>query len=138
MIANVYAPNDHDVGFFRYVYEKILKYKNEHQEVNIIIGGDFNLVMGNVDSVNRGANAAELASRTFLQQQNDTLDLVDSCRQVNQSGGFTWSRRNCLSKLDMVFVAREQCDQNTEANINWGFDRSDHANITIQVKIKQQ
>jgi exonuclease III len=136
LIINIYAPNDHDIRFFEKVYDQIMEYQNDHPDAKIVIGGDFNLVMGLDDSVNRGANAAELASRSLIIDRNSVLDLVDGYRKVSSTGGFPWTRGNCMSRLDMIFLSLDLCEREIKAETNWAFDVSDHASVKITFKIK--
>jgi len=54
IIANVYAPNDHEVTYFEELLNKILEFRDKFPEHEIVIAGDFNLVLNvKVDSVNR-------------------------------------------------------------------------------------
>jgi hypothetical protein len=77
-VINVYAPNDHDINYFNNVYDLIFEYKNLHPEIKIAMGGDFNLVIGQGDSLNRNSNNAERRSRKLINEQNSLLGLVDS------------------------------------------------------------
>ena len=135
-LGNIYAPNEHDITFFTTVYDKLLEYKNSNPEAKLILGGDFNLVLGSMDSLNRGSNAMEIASREMILQRNVLLNLTDVYRHQHNSGGFTWARGNCMSRLDMIFITKELINLGIESKIDWGFDSSDHAMVEVSFKIK--
>ena len=135
-LGNVYAPNDHDTAFFRTVYDKLLEYKNSNPEAKLILGGDFNLVMSNNDSLNRGSNATEIASRELILRRNGLLNFIDAYRHKHQTGGFTWARGNCMSRLDMIFITKDLINLGVDSKIDWGFDSSDHAMVEISFRIK--
>ncbi len=106
-INNIYAPNDHNISFFTEVYDKLFETVNQHPESKIILAGDFNLVMGQGDSLNRNSNNAERRSRKFIIEQNLLLNLYDSYKINNPTGGYTWSRGKCSSRLDMIFLHKD-------------------------------
>ena len=135
-INNIYAPNDHNIEFFTFIYDKLFEHKLNFPESKVIIGGDFNLVLGQVDSVNRNSNNAESRSRKFILEQNVLLGLKDGYRISNPTGGFTWSRGNCMSRLDMILLNSSLTELGLDAKIDWGFDISDHAMLEIKFKIK--
>jgi len=132
--CNIYAPNDHSLTFFSNVYESLANHSIDYPGVNIIIGGDFNLVMGQNDMINRSANNAEVKSRDFIKEQNTLLELKDCYRINNATGGFTWTRGNCMSRLDMIFASKTLIKHGVRSKIDWGFDTSDHAMVEIQLK----
>jgi len=133
--CNIYAPNNHCLNYFSDIYEKIANHCIEYPETKTVLGGDFNLVMEQLDSLNRGTNNAEIRSKTFIKEQNVLMDMVDCYRAVYATGGYTWSRGNCMSRLDMFFVSNELISKGVKAGINWGFDMSDHAMVEITLKI---
>ena len=135
-ITNVYAPNDHDIAFFTNVYDRLYDHQLNYPNAKFILGGDFNLVLSKIDSVNRGSNNAEKRSRKFILEQNELLSLVDSYRVNNRQGGFTWSRSNCMSRLDLILVSKDLINLGISSEVNWGFDISDHALVEIKVKIR--
>jgi len=135
-LTNLYAPNNHDINFFNRVYEGVNTIKNIHPEAKIVIGGDFNLVMQDIDAVNRGASSAELASRQYIKQSNEILELADGFRLKQDKGGYTWSRGNCMSRLDMIFIPIDFVQYKVNAEVKWGLDVSDHASVKVSFKIK--
>ena len=135
-IGNLYAPNDHDLDFFTSVYNQIYDLKSEYPDSKIILAGDFNLVLGQGDSKNRSSNNAEKRSRKFIVEQNELLGLKDSYRVANLSSGYTWSRGNCMSRLDMILISKELTHLGVKSKLDWGFDISDHAMLETTFRIK--
>ncbi len=135
-LVNLYAPNNHDSAFFISTYERAQNALGNFLESKLIIGGDYNLVMDSVDSVNRGANAVEIASRRVIKSNNELMGLIDGYRAKHGRGGYTWSRGTCMSRLDMIFITEELENHGIKADVNWGFDVSDHASVKIRFKIK--
>ncbi|MCE2674445.1 MAG: hypothetical protein LW635_12790, partial [Microcystis sp. 53598_E5] len=135
-VNNIYAPNDHNINFFTDVYDKIFEIKNQNPDAKIIIAGDFNLVLGQGDSVNRNSNNAERRSRKFILEQNSLLNLCDSYRINNPAGGFTWSRGKCMSRLDLILLQKNMIEMGVESKLNWGFDISDHAMLETTFSLK--
>jgi len=127
IIVNVYAPNDHNINFFANIFEKIIEIQSHHPGAEIILGGDFNLVLGDSDSANRNATLAERQTRTLIKRNLGRLMLNDSYRLRYPSGGFTWVRGNCMSRLDMIFVTDYLKEHLNTSVIDWSFDDSDHA-----------
>ncbi|MCE2998023.1 MAG: hypothetical protein LW863_20670, partial [Flammeovirgaceae bacterium] len=96
--------------------------KNEYPDIDLVMGGDFNLVLGQGDSQNRSSNNAERRSRKFIQEQNNLLNLRDSYRINNKSGGFTWSRGSCMSRLDLILIEKDLASLEVNTKLEWGFD----------------
>ncbi len=135
-LINVYAPNNHCSNFFTTLYEIITNHKINNPDASFIIGGDFNLVMETCDSINRGRNNSEVRSIKIIKDQNEILNLIDTYRVNSNTGGFTWSRGNCMSRLDMVFASKHLVDQGLKTSTNWGFDTSDHAMVEAVFIVK--
>jgi len=135
-LCNIYAPNDHDIDFFTMVYDRLFEIKNEYPDIDLVMGGDFNLVLGQGDSQNRSSNNAERRSRKFIQEQNNLLNLRDSYRINNKSGGFTWSRGSCMSRLDLILIEKDLASLEVNTKLEWGFDISDHAMLITTFRVK--
>ena len=136
--TNLYAPNNHDVTFFAKVYEKLITIQTDHPESKLIMVGDFNLVTSDNDSVNRKSSQVEVVARNYIARKNKLLEMIDTYRQMHRLGGFTWSRGNCMSRLDMIYVQSDLANSISSASVNWAFDNSDHAMLeavlTIQIE----
>jgi len=136
IFTNVYAPNDHDPNFFAQVFNRLIEVQSRYPESKIVLGGDFNLVLDENDAINRISSGAELQSRNLFKRNISRLNLKDSYRIINRSGGFTWSRGNCMSRLDMIFVSQEICENISSSIIDWAFDDSDHARLNSKFQIQ--
>lgn len=82
-LVNLYATNFDDPLFF----PKVFKLITNISESNVIIGGDFNCVLGNV----LGRQPSQIAStvsksNTTIKQYMQSLNIVDIWRILNPSG----------------------------------------------------
>ena len=76
----------------------------------LILGGDFNCVMENIDRENRSLNPNCLAGRKEIFDLVSTYNLVDCYRVLHPLlPGYTWSRRGCSqrSRLDRIYLSKE-------------------------------
>ena len=129
LLVSVYGPNRDSPDF----YEDLQKYIGEVDYTNIVMGGDFNLVLDpNLDYYNykhvNNPNAANKVENMILD-----LDITDIWRDLNpEIRRYTWRRPNPLqqSRLDF-FLISESIVQNVEdADILHGY-RSDHSMIVL-------
>jgi len=135
-IANIYAPNDQNVQFFETVLLQLVKNKDDLGATPVLVG-DFNLVINpDRDSLNRNTCNKETIVRTFVKDTLASLGLQDAYRHKHSEGGYTWVRGNCYSRLDMIYVDKELLSKVTKAEVDWAFDKSDHASITVEVEFK--
>jgi len=134
-IANVYAPNEHNVSFFERVIEKVVNIKDDIDSTPIILG-DFNLVVNDkLDSLNRQTSINEGITSTFITNSFSALGLVDSYRQLYESGGYTWQRGKCYSRLDMIYTHESLKNKIKYATLDWYFDKSDHASLRLDLDL---
>jgi len=89
--------------------------------------GDFNLVLSDNDAVNRTNQRHELICRDFINRNLARLGLIDTYRKLHPSGGYTWKRGSCMSRLDMIFVTKCLTNKILSSKIDWAYDDSDHA-----------
>lgn len=129
ILANIYAPNDHDLNFFASIFNQLITFKTTFPDAKIVLAGDFNIVMSDNDSVNRKSSNNEIQCRAMVKRNLDRLELEDCYRAKHPQQGFTWSRGNCMSRLDMVFASHDLVGQLTSAKVDWTFDDSDHAMV---------
>ena len=87
-LVNVYGPNEDDPEYFK----KIIYELRNHECTNIVMGGDFNMVMdSDIDSVNR--NPSHQRAREVLLQLCEEFDMIDCWRTLNpQKKLYTWQR----------------------------------------------
>ena len=78
-LATLYAPNEDDPNFLTSVFNQLLDFKGEE----IIVGGDFNLVL-DVDKDKKGGLArTHKNSREVITSFFENLDLIDAWRVLN-------------------------------------------------------
>ena len=90
-LANIYAPNDDNPGFFEFLFEQLQTFKCEE----MIIGGDYNLVLDINKDKKGGLAKTHQNSVKVIKDFVNELDLVDVWRAPNQEKRrYTWQRRN--------------------------------------------
>ena len=89
-LGNLCAPNEDDPNFFTSVFSQLLDFKGEE----IIVGGDFNLVL-DVDKDKKGGLArTHKKSREVIADFVENLDLIDAWRVLNpEISRFTWRQK---------------------------------------------
>ena len=134
-IMNVYAPNDHELDYFNKIFEKLIELRDKYDSI-ILLAGDFNLIIEEgLDSLNRNSSRQEIITVEYLKDSARALQLFDCYRNQFMTGGYTWNRGKCYSRLDMVF-ASDVLEQNiVSADIDWAFDQSDHAKLEIVFRL---
>jgi exonuclease III len=140
LVVNIYIPNDHRVAlsFIEEVYLKIHEILNKNADCNVILGGDMNACMTREDCLNRCWNRDESILANTILQNNKTCDLSDAYRCMNSEGGFTWNKNDCYSRLDHLFVTNPISQFIIKASTDWGFDKSDHAAVKIDLAIPNE
>ena len=78
-ICNIYAPNKNDPIFFQNIREQMIMFRCEE----IILGGDFNLVMDVKKDKKGGKSSTHQNSLRVIQNIRDNLDLTDIWRDLN-------------------------------------------------------
>lgn len=131
IVCNIYAPNNHDSSYFEMVYEQINKAIVKHSITSTYILGDWNLCMEKSDSNNRQRTIAEAKAIQIIKHNNDKLDLVDAYRTLHKQGGFTWTRGQTASRLDMIFLPNFETNKIVKSEVIWGLDKSDHGAVKI-------
>ena len=108
IIVNVYVPCDPVVAkaFMETVYDKVYETMDRHPDAFLIMGGDFNACMDvKLDSLNRNKTVSEQNLTDFIISNNATCEITDSYRAINPTGGYTWTRQTCQSRLDYIFMS---------------------------------
>ena len=131
--TNVYFPNDHKKGliFAEQVYLKILEFQHKYPDNYTLLAGDFNMCLNEKDYINRKSTVNEKILSETIILNNITTNLVDTYRVAHDSGGYTWNRGNCYSRLDYVFVSSHLKSNILKVEHNWNFESSDHAALKI-------
>ncbi len=136
-VANIYCPNDprENLNKIESMYEKLLEYNFKFPESHIIIAGDMNVCMSDLDSINRCQTNRETIVVSNIKDNNKLLKVTDSYRYHNPTKGYTWNRGTCFSRLDYIFASESILRYLKTSNIDWAFDSSDHASVEIVFEI---
>lgn len=135
IICNIYGHNTVSLAraMFIDICTKIKELQNEHENVNLIMGGDFNDAPD--DDIDRFPSRLNQYARfkctAFLPDQ---LTVVDAWRYLNpQSLEYTWSNanRSLQSRIDLWFISPRCLEYVKEVNHSYA-PLTDHKLITIQ------
>ena len=86
-ICNIYAPNKDDPIFFQNIREQMTMFRCKE----IILGGNFNLVMDVKKDKKGGKSTTHRNALKVVQNIRDNLDLTDIWRDLNPDGRrYTW------------------------------------------------
>jgi len=140
LVVNVYCPNDHkqSITFIDQVYTKILEIQDTYPDCFVILGGDFNTCITDIDYVNRSKTKQEIALTSLITQFNDICLLKDTFRHLSKDPGFTWNRGTCYSRLDYLFVSEVMVNKLKSSKVDWAYDKSDHAALIINIKLNPE
>jgi len=140
IIGNVYYPNDHRsaIVFSEKVYSKVLEFQYNSAEAYTCLMGDINHCLSDRDSVNRKVNVTEKELVKVTNSNNETCNLRDSYRILEGDGGYTWSRGNCFSRLDYIFISEELRTKVIKVGLDWCLEKSDHAGVVCNLKIGKE
>jgi exonuclease III len=140
---NIYAPNNHyeSIVFFdkvdEWIESTLLKYPN----CNIILSGDFNVVMDpKKDSVGRSTKTQEVKVADKIRRIMTRHDLIDSYRQHNKWGGFTWGRNNpeyVRSRLDYILISNSLAINSVQSYTNKYPNESDHSILYTELSYNE-
>ena len=135
-IVGVYAPNDDQPEFFRDLVKNI-QFMDADQ---VLVGGDFNLVMNEGLDHHGGNRKNNKESLQVLQLAMEELQLTDIWRECNENvKQYTWRRgkpKLVMSRLDMWLVSKGIANKTTKCTINPGY-RSDHSIITLDWQLDE-
>ena len=119
-VANIYAPNEDDPIFFQGFFDHLSSFKCEE----IIIGGDFNLVL-NVEKDKRGGLArTHKNALKLIQDFSENLGLADVWRIINpEARRYTWRQNQPVihCRLDFFLASESSLCNVTHADIVPGF-----------------
>ena len=139
-LVNVYAPNDDNsrTHLFRTLEHLLLKNVKDNEEM--IIGGDFNVVLNEELDKKGGKMGQKSESRKILKQLIESLDLVDIWRVRNPNKRkYTWRQPTppVHCRLDYFLISNTLQDLTLNADVLPSF-RSDHSGIYINIKDTQR
>ena len=132
-LANIYAPNEDDPNFFHALFEHLSSFHCEE----IIIGGDFNLVLELEKDKKGGLAKTHKNARKVVQDFSESLQLSDAWRTLNPDAmRYTWRQRqpDIHCRLDFFLVSQSSICNITQADIIPGF-KSDHSMITLSLSL---
>ena len=130
-LVNLYAPNDDNPTFFKNVLNQLLSFDCGE----IILGGDYNLVMEVGKDKSGGNPTTNKNSLKEVRYIADSLDLVDIWRVLNPDAKrFTWRRRkpDIHCRLDFFLTSSSLSTTITKADILPGY-KTDHSLITLHL-----
>lgn len=128
-LANIYAPNEDDPNFFRAFFDHLSSFHCEE----IIIGGDFNLVLDLNKDKKGGLAKTHKNALKVVQNLSESLELSDAWRILNpETTRYTWRQRqpDIHCRLDFFLVSQSSICNITQADIIPGF-KTDHSMITL-------
>ena len=132
-LVNLYAPNDDDPNFFTAVFEHL----SDFQCDEVIIGGDYNLVLDVEKDKKGGLAKTHKKSLEVLNKFSEDLDLVDVWRVQNpESQRFIWRQRNpeIHYRLDFFLVNKIIHCNAINTDIVPGY-KTDHSMISLQISL---
>lgn len=134
-LASIYGPNDDRPHFYKTLRKNINDFNNE----NVVICGDWNLVLDpDMDTENyRHVNNpnARLEVLKFI----DEDQFIDIFRFINDGKGFTWRRLNPEKKqarVEFFLVSEENFQYCYDCKVLPGY-RTDHSGIILKLKLNQ-
>ena len=134
LLVNIYAPNEDSPDFFKHVLCEV----SSKGATNIIIGGDFNLVLDLKIDKNGGRPSTNNNAQKYLIEQMDVLDMVDIWRLKNPKLlEYTWCRRKpsvIQCRLDFFLVSSSLINITQSAVIKNGF-LSDHSIVNLGINV---
>ena len=109
-------PTKTNLFFFKNIYNNLVSFECE----DIILGGDFNLVLDVVNDKARGNKTTHQKSLKQLESIKENLDLIDIWRiQHPETKRFTWRRRkpDIQCRLDFFLINSSLCTNTLETDI---------------------
>ena len=139
-LVNLYAPNRDTPDFFVNI-NSLLEMCQEKEQLPVVIGGDFNLVLcQKEDTFNyaRENNVRAKAEVVRLMEKQDLIDIFRSRHSAKKR--FTWRIKNPVLKqarLDFFLTSSSLEGRILDTSIRPGY-RTDHSMITLQLNVAEQ
>ena len=133
LFVNIYGPNKDDPEFYNILTDKL----KEIQYDNVIIGGDFNLVLDPSRDYHNYKNINNPRARDAVDHLTDELQLSDIWRELNPDcRRYTWRRSNPFqqARLDFFLVSDYVVPMVEDTDIECGY-RTDHSMIILKLKL---
>ena len=133
-LVNVYAPNKDSPEFFT----DIFKFQQEHENSEIVMGGDFNMIMNPTIDCSNPDRKNNNNSKQILLEYCEQMMLVDIFRLVNpESRKYSWSKTRPSytgSRIDF-FMINYGITANAKADIQVA-PLTDHDMITLEIEME--
>ena len=126
-VVNIYGPNRDKPNFYTQISKDIEELSNE----NVIIGGDYNLVLDPNSDTQGYVTLNNPRARERVIELCNEFNLIDILRELNmENKEFTWRKPNGtkMARLDFFLVSELLFSQVTESKILSGY-RTDHSLI---------
>ena len=139
ILVNLYAPNDPQlkVAFFNDIRSRVHDLKNDYNEHVLIIAGDFNTCLSNLDHLNQRTFNSDTPDKAALIDLIDSLQVTDIWRSLNADKiSFTFSNRVSASRIDLFLVDNSLM---ASSALSCSIDEksaSDHNSVSLSVKEK--
>ena len=131
-VGTIYGPNEDDPNFYRHLFHEIGDIGNEE----IIIGGDWNLVLNHNIDYHNYRNINNPRARKVVSGEIRSFDLVDIWRaKYPEEHRFTWATNmyQKRARLDFFLISKSLTEKVMGAGILSGY-RSDHAMISLNLQ----
>ena len=134
VLVNIYAPNDvnQQVSFFKELENRLQEYSEE----TIIIGGDFNCTLSELDKKGGNPNSRKLPVVREIDKLCNLYDLNDIWRQRNPNETqFTWRNKSfkIQCRLDYFLISKKLNDLTDKCKILYA-PETDHSAILLHIK----
>lgn len=138
--VNVYMYIDvsDSIALINLLTTKMFDIVETHSDVEFILAGDFNVVMTDLDSIERQGSLHELILKqrmlTFIKQ----FGLCDVKHNLHKNSSIPTFRLGAvMSRLDYFFVASSIVRDTDSYSQNWALDKSDHSAICLSFKLNE-
>ena len=135
-LVNLYGPNRDNPEFYENVQDRILNL----QTPNLIMGGDWNLVLNPDKDYKNYLHINNPRAQDKVNELMSELNLIDVWREINpETRRYTWHRNNPSqhSRLDFFLVSDSFISFIKDADIPIGY-RTDHSMITLKLQISNE
>ena len=133
-LINLYAPNTDSLNFFNTLEQTI----EELSEYNLIIGGDFNVVMNFEEDKLNGRDDTNKNVSNKINQIKNMNDLIDIYRNLNPyKREYTWHSNNTppiFCRLDYFLISESIQSNMLECKIKPGY-KSDHSIVILKLNL---
>ena len=130
-LATLYAPNEDEPSFFQDFFDHL----SDFQCDDLIIGGDFNLILDLDKDKKGGRYKTHTRSVKTLKEFIAKLDLIDAWRVLNPNTlRYTWRLKKPEIRCRFFLISQSLMCNITHADITMGF-KTDHSMVIISVAL---